>query len=138
MRDDEIFGDLRALRADMLRWARKYGPDAEDLVQAALVNMWTYRHTAPANKAELAPWAQTILRNVARTKARGARLQTEPMGERDFSAIENPETQTYCRQVLGRCSPTLLDAVLRCMPPASSTTRARWQRERARLAELAA
>jgi DNA-directed RNA polymerase specialized sigma24 family protein len=145
MRLDPTFGDLRALRAKMVLWARVMtrGADVEDLVQAALLKMIAGRHMAPAVPSEIESWARVVLLNTLRD-IRRVDARTPSVIDLDhvlLAAPDNPETSTYCRQVfrevLRWCPSLLLDPEPRgnrWMADATKTVTERRRRYRARKA----
>lgn len=139
MRTDPVFGDLSALRAKMLRWAKRYGADGEDLVQAALLKMLAHRDRAPGRIEEIEPWAFVVLRNAAFDASNKRRDTVSLDAVLELAAVENPERQTWCRQVLSR-APGFLIAVGMGGGEAALTgaARSRTHRARAELARVAA
>lgn len=102
MRDDPTFGDLRALRTRMMTWAKsltRSGSNTEDLVQSALLKMLANRHRAPSLLADVDPWARLILLNEFRMALRTRRVSVS-LDDVELVAPDNPETQTYCRQIM--------------------------------------
>lgn len=112
---DPDYGDLSALRAKMVVWAKgmtRNAPHAEDLVQAALLKMLANRHLAPP-LAQVDPWTRRVLLNTVRDERRASTRQpvTVDLDDVPLAASDNPETQTYCRQVFRMClglDPSLL------------------------------
>jgi len=144
MRLDPTFGDLKELRAQMLRWARKMvrgGNQAEDLVQTALLKMIAARSRAPQRQEEIAPWAFVVLRNVWRseTVAESRRGILVPLDAAALRAPDDPFTAVYCRQV---CALLGFDAAaLLAEPrerPLSGAERIQLHRARSRVLQVAA
>lgn len=111
---DENYGDLAALRANMVVWAKgltRGASHAEDLVQNAMLKMLANRHLAPPID-QVGPWARVVLLNEFRTGLRSAR-RAPPLVDFEkvlLAAADNPETQTYCRQMLALAGDDLVRA----------------------------
>lgn len=116
MRSDATFGDLRSLREKMVVWARRMtrgGPSTEDLVQTALLKMFSNRHRFDPAAGGAEQWARVVLLNVFHDNLRAARRAPLMLDITDMPLVapDNPETSTYCRQVFRRClglDPSLL------------------------------
>lgn len=138
---DPTFGDLIALRLRMMKWAlRMTGntANAEDLVQTTLIRMLANRHIAPATLPEIDPWARVVMLNEFRTERRRHRPLFVSLDDLPLAAVDNPETETYCRQLFRMClglDPTLLidpEGGHRWDPDEPKTITARRRRFRAR------
>lgn len=101
--EDPTFGDLRELRAQMMRWAMRLSRNshnAEDLVQAAMVKMFANKHRFDPTQCRASTWAHVILTNVWRDQRKvAARWRTVPLDAEPLFAADDPFSATYCRQV---------------------------------------
>lgn len=144
MRTDPTYGDLAALRAKMVIWAKGLthnGANAEDLVQVALLKMTAGRHLAPTDPREIEPWARVVLLNTFRYGLRRRVPQFIDLDDVVLCATENPETTTYCHQMFALAGNDLIRAGMgfdysRGMKAA--TLRSRRHRARLALLEVAA
>jgi DNA-directed RNA polymerase specialized sigma24 family protein len=125
----------------MLKWAKRLthgGSNAEDLVQAAMVNMLAYRNRAPSTLADIDPWARVVLLNVFRQERRRQR-PTVSLDDVLLIAPDNPERQTYCRQVVRIALGIDADMLLaEPLTPETATERTRRRRARLELQRIAA
>jgi DNA-directed RNA polymerase specialized sigma24 family protein len=131
---DPTFGDLKALREKMLRWAMRLTGarhSAEDLVQTAMLRMIARRHLAPADPAGIDPWLRVVLTNEWRMGKRASnRMSLAPIDAFPMAAPDNPFTAVYCRQV---CTFLGFDSVeLLALHPTNLTATERSRRFRAR------
>lgn len=138
MRDPD-FGDLKALRERMLKWAKgmtRGGCHAEDLVQSALLRIFANRHRFDAALGGVDQWAHTILINEFRRDGRQRRRVPVLVDYEQvpLMAADDPFAVVYCRQVC-RMALGLDAAMLLAEPevPENCTQRTRRRRARTRL-----
>lgn len=142
MRLDPTFGDLTELRRKMVQWARKLtrgGHHAEDLVQTALIKMIANRNRVPLDRIE--PWARVVLLNTFQDGLRSDKRRPHFVDCENALLVspDNPETQTYCRQIFALCVENGAEHLLAEIDgPMTNTQRTQRRRARMQLERVAA